>query len=60
MSFLEERISPIRSFTYCLILVFMVAHTSRSNAQGLSILSTFSGTHFVTPRSYTGQIVLNF
>ncbi len=36
MSFLEGRLSPVRSFICCLILFFMVAHTSRSNAQGLA------------------------
>ena len=25
-----------------------------------NFLSTFSGTHFVTPRSYTGQVIFNF
>jgi hypothetical protein len=36
MSFLEGRLSPIRSFARCLVLVFMVSHASRSNAQGLA------------------------
>jgi hypothetical protein len=36
MSFLEGRLSPIRSFICFLILVLMVAHASRSNAQGLA------------------------
>jgi hypothetical protein len=36
MSFLEGRISPIHSFFFCLILAFMVAHASRTDAQGLA------------------------
>jgi hypothetical protein len=36
MSFLEGRISPIRSFIYCLVLAFMVAHASHCDAQGLA------------------------
>jgi hypothetical protein len=31
-----------------------------NNVALYNFLSTFSGTHFVTPRSYTGQVVLNF
>jgi hypothetical protein len=36
MSFLEGRLSPIRSFICCLILAFIVAHASQCNAQGLA------------------------